>query len=387
VKKGEIEAELPSNVTLDMLWEKLCIIQTKTEENGDKIDDNGEQISTLSKGLLNLTTKIDELEEKENRDVKDITNSLDDMQSCMATIMGRLTRSEITNKRIQDELTDLRSYSMKTNLIISFNKKNVSYKEQPDELSKQVAKRFFAEVMQVPGVDDLYIPVSHRVGPKSARARALLVQLPISTQLNKVMSHAKHLAGTGHFISKQLPPARKERKQFVLPRFKHERLNKDQKVQLVDDKLFINGNLQSQYLPSSIPVISSANSQTDDIAISMSDIVDEGGSIFQGFAAKASSLYDVRRTLDKLLQSPANASATHYMYAYCFDDPELGRIENFESDGDFGLGPEMIKVINDQDITDCMLILTRKCGPNFQHIGNRRFEITIQVCKEALTKL
>jgi len=127
--------------------------QIKTEETGEKIDENGERISSLSKSLLNLTTRID-----------DITHSLDDMKSYMTTIIGRLTSSEIINKRIQDKLTDLRTHSMKTNLTISFNKKNKSYREQPDELSTEVAKRFFAEEMQVPGVDDLYIPVSHRVG-------------------------------------------------------------------------------------------------------------------------------------------------------------------------------------------------------------------------------
>jgi len=93
-----------------MVWEILCIIQTKTEENTEKIDENGEPISSLSKGLLNLTTRKDELEEKENRDVKDITNSLDDMKSYMATIIGQLTRSEIINKIIQNELTDLRTH-------------------------------------------------------------------------------------------------------------------------------------------------------------------------------------------------------------------------------------------------------------------------------------
>ncbi|KAK2168566.1 hypothetical protein LSH36_16g14093 [Paralvinella palmiformis] len=35
-------------------------------------------------------------------------------------------------------------------------------------------------------------------GRKSARSRALLVQLPISARLNKVMGRAKHLTGTGH---------------------------------------------------------------------------------------------------------------------------------------------------------------------------------------------
>ena len=90
VEKGETESEVPS--TVDMLWGKLCIIQTKTEENG-------EQIGSLPKGLLNLTIKIEELEKRENHDVKDITSSLDDMKSCMATIIGRHTRSEIINNR------------------------------------------------------------------------------------------------------------------------------------------------------------------------------------------------------------------------------------------------------------------------------------------------
>jgi len=65
------------------------------------------------------------------------------------------------------------------------------------------------------------------------------------------MSQAKNLTGTGHFISKQLPPGHKERKQFVLPRLKQERL-KDQKDQLVNYEWFLNGNLQGLYLPSSI---------------------------------------------------------------------------------------------------------------------------------------
>jgi len=93
--------------------------------------------------------------------------------------------------------------------------------------------------MQISGEGDLYIPVSNRTGRKSDRSRALLVQLSISALLNELMSHAKHLTGTAHLISKQLPPARKERKQFVLPLFKQERLNKDQKVYLLDEKLSI----------------------------------------------------------------------------------------------------------------------------------------------------
>ena len=116
-------------------------------------------------------------------------------------------------------------------------------------------------------------------------------------------------------------------------------------MQLVDDQLFIPGNLKSHYLLSSTPVINSVNSNIDEIAISMGEIVDEGGSIFQLFAAKSSSVYDFRPTLDKCLQSSANRLSTHVMYAYCFTDSELSRIENVESNDDCGLGLETIKVI------------------------------------------
>ena len=82
----------------------------------------------------------------------------------MDTIIGRLTRSEIINKIIQDELIVPPTQSMKTDFIIGFNKNNMPYREQPNEFSTQVAKRYFAVEMQVPCVDDLYVPVSHRIG-------------------------------------------------------------------------------------------------------------------------------------------------------------------------------------------------------------------------------
>ena len=85
-------------------------------------------------------------------------------------------------------------------------------------------------------------------------------------------------------------------------------------------------------------------------------------------------MYDIRRKLNKLLQSTPNSSATHVMYAYCYYDTELGCIENFESDSDFGLGLEMIKVINDQDITNAHQEIWSKF-PTYtkQKVWNQRY--------------
>ena len=86
VKRGETELEVRSSVTFDMVWEKYASFKLRWKK-------------------------------------------MDDMKSYMDTITGWLTSSEIINKRIQDELTDLRTHSMKTDLIISFNKKHMSYRE------------------------------------------------------------------------------------------------------------------------------------------------------------------------------------------------------------------------------------------------------------------
>jgi len=92
------------------------IIQSKTEESKDNLDDNGEQISSLPKPLKSAHQNR-WAREKENSGLKDITNSLHEMKACMATIITRITRSEIINKNSRDELTELLCYSMKTNVI------------------------------------------------------------------------------------------------------------------------------------------------------------------------------------------------------------------------------------------------------------------------------
>ncbi len=105
----------------------------------------------------------------------------------------------------------------------------------------------------------------------------------------------------------------------------------------------------------------------DDIVISRSHPVTEGGSTFQGFAATVHGMRDVRRSLDKLMQSPDQATATHLMYAYVLDDPDDG---NFNSDGDHGIGVEMLNYLKKLDMKQTILMVTRGCGPNVNTLTN-----------------
>ncbi len=64
---------------------------------------------------------------------------------------------------MMDELIDLRSYSMKYNIIIYFNRNK--FWRQPGEYPAAMARRFFKDVLQLEYSDDVYIPVAHFLGP------------------------------------------------------------------------------------------------------------------------------------------------------------------------------------------------------------------------------
>lgn len=121
--------------------------------------------------------------------------------------------------------------------------------------------------------------------------------------------------------------------------------------------------------------------------VSHSDVIDEGGNLFQGFAAKVSDMLDVRRSIDALIQKPGLANATHIAYAYAFSDHSQGRTENFQSDGDYGLGLELLRIIQKKNYDNCILMVTRHCSPEYRHIGKRRFEIATSVCNAAYDAL
>jgi len=71
----------------------------------------------------------------------------------ITTTVGRLARSEICNSRILNELSDMRSYSMKNNLIITFTKQDKLYTFQHDENSIQVEWYYLGRVMKIPDAD------------------------------------------------------------------------------------------------------------------------------------------------------------------------------------------------------------------------------------------
>ena len=164
-----------------------------------------------------------------------------------------------------------------------------------------------------------------------------------------------------------------------MPVYKAAKQNGQEAI-IKQDKLFVQGSLQRQCLPINLPDSTKLTENT--LNIEEGTAVDEDGSVFQGYCSEVFDLNDVRDTLNELLRNPRISSSTHVICAYRCDAGE-----DYESDGDWGIGYGLLKHMVDRNVENRMFIVTRQCGPNFEHIGYKRIANAIQVCDEANDKL
>ncbi len=115
--------------------------------------------------------------------------------------------------------------------------------------------------------------------------------------------------------------------------------------------------------------------------------IQDSGSVFTGFAAKVYGIDDVASVLDSSLLMDGVASAAHRMYAYRYEDDKGTIYQNFDSDGDDGVGSEILKAMISEDVRNMIWIATRKCRPDYKHIGAKRFSHATDSCKEASNQL
>ena len=334
-----------------------------------------------------LSDKLGQVVDK-NEEISDQIDSLEDR---MCILENKLKRSETLNRRLSDQVTDLQTRSMKENIIFSFDKDSdfgrSLGKEADGENCSDIVRQFLCRVMGVSNVDTLYITVAHRIGTKNPNyPRSIIAKFPIAKEIELVMRHANRLRDTNHRISKQIPASVRERTQFAWSDFKDKKKNPANNARLDNGKMYVKGRLQQQYLPPVLPAISTDDEDIPTFNIAASNPITEKGSTFTGYAAEVKSMDDVSVVLDQTLMIDGAADANHRIYAYSINQ---GRtiVENFDSDGDHGIGLELLRKMQEGSVSNKIWITTRKCHSDFSHIGNKRFDHAKAVCAEASAAL
>ena len=139
--------------------------------------------SSLDKSQDETGTRLDTLD-------KQVTS----MQGTISMLCAKLERQDTTISRLKHEVTDVRTHSMKYNLIFSFDRSTQEGREVDGEDCISVIKQFLGSVMSVPNASRIYIPVAHRLGKRvQGHTRAIVAKIPNASQLNLVLKHGSRL--------------------------------------------------------------------------------------------------------------------------------------------------------------------------------------------------
>jgi len=310
--------------------------------------------------LANLEVRTKALEE----DYKDHDTSIDHLKSAVEVLTAKVKRSEITQSQLQNEIEDLKSRSMRENLIFNFNPNAVDYKEAKNE---DCVKKIHAFLRNILNITDVYISTAHRLGAfVPGSNRPIIARVMDGSKRGEILKSNSRLRDTGHYINSQIPPSRAERKQFALPDYKIKKEKKDNRAEFRNERLFIRGKEQIQFANPKLPESDLPNFYVD---MKVSKQKKEGGSSFRGYYACASSLKDVSDAHTQLICDPNVAKATHVIYAYRFTEHSK-TVENFQSDRDWGTGHALLKAMRDEDITGVCFAI-RVCHPGYSHIGKK----------------
>ncbi len=151
--------------------------------------------------------------------------------------------------------------------------------------------------------------------------------------------------------------------------------------------LLVKGRVQTEFLPPCLPHVDISEDADDDYVITEGTPVMDSGSTFQGYNAEVNNPSDVAAVLDHSLYLDGVAAATHRIYAYrCKSDSGVIH-ENFDSDGDEGIGLALLCAMRDTDVKNRLWFVTRTCKPDYQHLGKKRFEHAVATCKDAYDQL
>ena len=331
-----------------------------------------------------LENRIDELEEPTtpvgNTGNDELHGKVSQLSQAVQLLSAKLLKCENRCTDLTAELDQLRAHSMKCNIIFNFDNDNGNFKEAKGENCVEIIRMFISSVLGVDKARDMYIPVAHRIGRRNpAYTRAIIAKFPISMEFNMVMMNTNRLRNTHHQVSQQLIARQRERKQFIIPVLKHLRTNPDNQAKLFGDKLIVKGKVQFGYLEPKLPHPNLSNSS---LKVIHGDSKDESGSVFTGFAATVSSAQDVSDVLEQVKSEPGLATAKHLIFAFI-----VGSKQNFDSDGDFGVGLHLLRHMQDRKMDNVVCVVAHECAPIHTFLGKRRMQLAVSACEKAFNTL
>ena len=344
-------------------------------------------LDVAQRDIDSLKTEINEVKQT-NKDLTESVGNLQteniDLQNTIETLKKRMQLFEGLNSQLKvkvkeqgEQIIELKARSMRENIVVNGINEN---ENETWQNTKTKLQEFFQNELKIEAEYDIEIDRAHRIGQNKNGTRPIVANLATQAARDMVFSKLKNLKqGSKFSVNEQLPPEVTERRKRLWSKYKEAKQNKTNKVKWSLDKLFINGKCFTAF-DDDIEV--NPVDLENDIEIKHTKHTTVDGSTFMGHCAEIESKNDISSVMAKLMQDRSVASATHNIYAYRTKDGNSIK-EGFRDDGEHGAGHQILRLLREMNIENCMIVVTRWYGG--QHMGPQRFTCITDSAKGAIT--
>ncbi|XP_061190455.1 protein IMPACT homolog [Saccostrea echinata] len=281
-----------------------------------------DKIQFIAKQQEDSIAEIDSLKSENASLRKDIEM----LKSVVIRLERRVTEQE-------KEIIDLKGRSMKNNILIH----NLEEEEGEDLFSK--IPRLLHENLEIEGIE--FANIHRNAGDRRQGGKPRTI--------------------TGRLV-------RFENKDRIL---KQQRKKKDEGVQL------------PFYITPQSPV-QKEQQKLEEIEVKRSNTLSESGNQISAAAVEVETYAKVRNFYRKISMDPVYGRANHNILVYRFKDNSGTIHDGYCDDGEFGAGRKMLKILQDQNLTNVSVVISRMMG---KHLGPKRFDIMEKALFDALKEL
>jgi hypothetical protein len=221
------------------LFKRLGVIESNlssVDQKMSKLDAVEKKLGELQADISSVSEKVAALQTKYSA-VADKTEGLDFEMTVTQKQLEYLVES---NAALREEITDLKSRSMRDNLVF-FNVPEEDESDTEEDLRKFIEEKMKMSTVEV---DALKFERVHRAGPKldHNRPRRIVAKFSSYKQREAVRALGKNLTGTNFFVHQQFPPEIVEQRKKLYPAMKKAR-DEGKTAYISYNKLYINGRL------------------------------------------------------------------------------------------------------------------------------------------------
>jgi hypothetical protein len=314
-----------------------------------------------------------------NDEIQELRKENDHLLKRLRYSEGRLTRVEKDLGEAKEKIIDLTSRSMRDNLIF----KNVVETEGEDVEVKitNILKNDLK--MNVSDCDTIDIKRAHRVGKTSQKYHRNIVACFSSKSKSTIMRHLKNLPKDGIKITEQYPPEIHMRRNKLWPQFIEAKDNQ-QEARFNMDKLIVNNKVIHPPKDKVVDINLDVSARSLTLTSKHTPVTTKDSNHFQGHTIPVTSYDDVVPAIRTLCSDQRVAGSSHLVYAYKIGN-EHSYISNFEDDGEWGGGREVMKVLDDNNLFNYVVAVTRWNG--VKTLGQSRFKLIEDTAKKAVSSI